>query len=91
MSEEAQTQNQPANPVDDKARLECEKLKAEIENIRRPLFKTAAFYAALSPVVLVFFGLVFTQLSGWFDVQRTRVGTLSLRLMTSRGRMSRSP
>jgi hypothetical protein len=73
MSEEAQTQNQPPNTGDEKARLEREKLKAEIENIRRPLFKTSAFYAALSPVALVFLGLVFTQLSGWFDVQRTRV------------------
>lgn len=73
MSEEAPIQNQPLNHAEEKARLECDKLKAEIENIRRPLFKTAAFYAALSPVALVFLGLVFTQLSGWFDVQRTRV------------------
>jgi hypothetical protein len=46
MSGEAQTQNQPPSSGDEKARLECEKLKAEIEHIRRPLFKTTAFYAA---------------------------------------------
>jgi len=57
----------------EKTNLECEKLRAEIDAIRRPLIRTPGFYAAISPVALAFLGLVFTWATGWFDVQRTRL------------------
>ena len=57
---------------DEKAQLECEKLRAETKVILRPFYKTAAFYVAISPVILAILGLYFTQKTGWFDVQRTR-------------------
>lgn len=64
------------DPLDngaEKVRLESEKLRAEIESIRRPLLKTPSFYGAMAPVALGVLGLVFTWWSGWFDVQRTRI------------------
>jgi hypothetical protein len=61
------------NPDPEKSKLECEKLRAEIEVIRNPVHKSAAFYAAISPVALAILGLIFTWATGWFDVQRTRV------------------
>src|SRR5262245_35518201 len=57
----------------EKLRLECEKLKAETRALERSVFKTVGFYAALSPVFLAALGLLFTHLSGWFEVQRTRI------------------
>lgn len=57
----------------EKERLECEKLKAEINIIQKPMLKTPAFYVAICPMVLAVLGLVFTWATGWFDVQRTRV------------------
>ena len=73
MSEEPQLTPQAQNPPEEKARLECEKLKAEIKAIGKPLFKTPGFYSAFAPVMLAILGLVFTWSTGWFDVQRTRV------------------
>lgn len=73
MSEEAQQQSQPPNHAEEKARLECEKLRAEIRSIGKPLFRTPGFYSAFAPVALAMLGLVFTWSTGWFDVQRTRV------------------
>jgi hypothetical protein len=69
-------ENHPERPnyEEEKSRLECEKLKAEIKSIGKPLLKTPGFYTALAPVVLAILGLIFTWLTGWFDVQRTRVG-----------------
>ena len=58
---------------DEKARLECEKLKAEITAINKPLVKTPGFYSAIAPVALAILGLAFSWWSGWFDVQRTRI------------------
>jgi hypothetical protein len=58
---------------DEKARLECEKLKAEITAINKPLVKTPGFYSAIAPVALAILGLAFSWWSGWFDVQQTRV------------------
>src|ERR1043165_4915016 len=71
MSEEASQQSGPLNHADEKARLECDKLRAEIKAIGKPLFKTAGFYSAFAPVALAILGLVFTWSTGWFDVQRT--------------------
>ena len=48
--------------------LERLKLKAEISEITKPVYKRPAFYAALSPVMLGILTLVFTTLSGYFDV-----------------------
>lgn len=60
-------------PSPDKAQLECEKLKAEIESIRKPFWRTTAFYSGVAPAILAALGLLFTYSSGWFDVQRTRL------------------
>jgi len=73
MSEETQPQHQPPNHAEEKARLECEKLRAEIKAIGKPLVKTPGFYSAFAPVALAILGLIFTWSTGWFDVQRTRV------------------
>jgi len=77
--------NQPADKQDEsvsaaeaKTRIECEKIRAEIEVIRRPFYKTASFYVSLVPVLLAVLGLVFTWASGWFDVQRTRINNEKL-------------
>ena len=64
---------QIASASDEKARLECEKLKAEINAINKPLIRTPGFYSALAPVALAILGLAFSWWSGWFDVQRTRI------------------
>lgn len=73
MSEETKPQLQPPNHAEEKARLECEKLRAEIKAIAKPLVKTPGFYSAFAPVALAILGLIFTWSTGWFDVQRTRV------------------
>jgi hypothetical protein len=57
----------------EKTRLECEKLKAEIETLRKPFYRTTGFYSAMLPVLLAALGLLWSWSSGWFDVQRTRV------------------
>jgi DNA repair exonuclease SbcCD ATPase subunit len=64
---------QITSATDEKARLECEKLKAEINAINKPLVRTPAFYSAIAPVALAILGLAFSWWSGWFDVQRTRI------------------
>jgi DNA repair exonuclease SbcCD ATPase subunit len=58
---------------EDKTRLESEKLQAEIDAIRKPYYRQASFYAAISPIALAIIGLIFTWSSGWFDMQRTRI------------------
>lgn len=73
MSEQTQPHLQPPNHAEEKARLECEKLRAEIKAIGKPLVKTPGFYSAFAPVALAILGLIFTWSTGWFDVQRTRV------------------
>ena len=73
MSEETHAQLQPPNYGEEKAHLECEKLRAEIKAIGKPLFKTPGFYSAFAPVALAVLGLVFTWSTVWFDVQRTSV------------------
>jgi chromosome segregation ATPase len=57
----------------ERTKLEHAKLQAEIDSIRRPFYKTTAFYTAILPVVLAILGLIFSWWSGWFDVQRTRI------------------
>jgi DNA repair exonuclease SbcCD ATPase subunit len=62
-----------APPPNPKLELECEKLRAEIESLRKPLYQTPAFYASILPVVLAIAGVIYSWSSGWFDVQRTRL------------------
>jgi hypothetical protein len=62
-----------SNHQEEKTRLECEKLKAETESIRRPVWHTAALYTSIAPVLLAALGLLWSWQSGWFDVQRTRI------------------
>lgn len=64
---------EPEPMPDLKIALECEKLRAEIEAIRRPLRSTPAFYATVGPVMLAIAGVIITWQSGWFDVQRTKI------------------
>src|SRR5580658_7761473 len=69
---------EPTNSVlesnaETKARLECEKLEAEINAMAKPFFQTSTFYTAITPVALAVVGLIFTWSSGWFDVQATRI------------------
>lgn len=59
--------------TNEKARLECEKLKAEIETIRKPFYRTSSFYTAIAPILLAILGLAFSWSSGWFDVQLKQV------------------
>ncbi|MBI5384492.1 MAG: hypothetical protein HZA90_07360 [Verrucomicrobia bacterium] len=91
MSEETQRETPPQNQAADKAYLECEKLKAEIQAIGKPLLRTPGFYSAIAPVALAILGLVFTWSTGWFDVQRTRVSNEKtlLEAQTERLKMER--
>jgi hypothetical protein len=50
-----------------------EKLDAEIEDLRKPLWRKPPFYAAVTPVCLAIIGLIFTWSSGWFDAQQKRL------------------
>jgi hypothetical protein len=70
---EGKDPNKPPQPKSDKAELECEKLRAEIESLRKPLWQTAPFYTGVLPTLLAAIGLAATYFSGWFDVQRTRL------------------
>lgn len=92
MSEQNPQEPEPPNYANEKVRRECEKLRAEAESIRRPFYKTSSFYASLSPVALAILGLIFTQLSGWFDVQRTRISNEKtlLEAQTERLRIDRT-
>lgn len=81
-----------ATLTSEKARLECEKLKAEIDDIRKPVWHKTAFYSGVAPIALAVIGLVFTWGTGWFDVQRTRVSNdkTLLEAQTERLRADRS-
>jgi hypothetical protein len=68
----------PSARPDEKTRLECEKLQAEIESIGRPFYRTPTFYTAITPVALAVIGVIFTWGSGWFDVQHTRINNEKL-------------
>ncbi|HWQ91300.1 MAG TPA: hypothetical protein VN673_06495, partial [Clostridia bacterium] len=71
----------PANSVnfqEEKAQLECAKIRAEIATISRPFYRTASFYVSIVPVALALLGVIFTWASGWFDVQRTRINNEKL-------------
>jgi len=63
----------PELPQDKKLRMETEKLRAEIEAIRKPFYNTTSFYVSVSPVVLAVIGVLFTWASGWFGTQRKSI------------------
>jgi DNA repair exonuclease SbcCD ATPase subunit len=63
------------DPAAQKAHLECEKLKAEIASLRKPIWQTAPFYSGVIPALLAAVGLFWTYSSGWFDLQRTRLAS----------------
>ena len=88
MSEETQPHLQLPNHAEEKARLECEKLRAEIKAIGKPLVRTPGFYSAFAPVALAILGLIFTWSSGWFDVQRTRINNEKTLLEVQNNRLS---
>jgi DNA repair exonuclease SbcCD ATPase subunit len=79
---------EPPNYTEEKARLECEKLKAEIETVRKPVYHTPSFYAAIAPVILAILGLIFTWSSGWFDVQHTRISNEKTLLEAENSKLS---
>jgi hypothetical protein len=87
MGSKGQTEASEKSDLDNKARLECEKLQSEIEVLRRPFYKSPAFYAATAPVALAIVGVIFTWASGWFDVQRTRIGNEKLLLQAQTERL----
>src|SRR2546428_672700 len=71
----------PTPLAEDKVRKEIEKLQAETDAIRRPIYKTVTFYTAISPVALAVLAFLYSQRSGWFDVQRKSLDTQKERLM----------
>jgi DNA repair exonuclease SbcCD ATPase subunit len=77
-----------ANLSEQKAQLECEKLRAEIQAIHHPVYKTPGFYAAVAPVVLAIVGVIFTWSSGWFDIQRTRISNEKTLLEAENSRLT---
>ena len=88
-TDQNQDSNEQPTALDQKARLECEKLRAEIDAIRRPFFQTAGFYTAITPIILAILGLMFSWWSGWFDVQRTRVNNEKLLVQTETERLQK--
>ncbi len=76
------------NLSEEKAQLECEKLRAEIQAIRYPVHKTPGFYAAVTPIILAIVGVIFTWSSGWFDIQRTRISNEKTLLEAENSRLT---
>jgi hypothetical protein len=72
MDQDGVKENAPKDYGEEKARLECGKLQAEILAIQKPHL-TPMFYVALCPVILAVLTMIGAWCSGWFDVQRTRV------------------
>src|SRR5690349_12356333 len=59
--------------LEEKHRLECRKIEAEIREVSLPIWKKPAFYSAIMPVGLAFAGVIFSWSSGWFDAQQKRL------------------
>lgn len=60
--------------------LEQEKLKAEIENLKKPIYHKSSFYAAMLPVLLGVITLIFSAASGYFDVRIDKIKVQEERL-----------
>jgi hypothetical protein len=56
-----------------KERLECQRVIAETDNLRKPYYRTPGFYGATLPILLALAGLVYSWSSGWFDVQQKKL------------------
>ena len=54
----------------EKCRLECEKLRAEIDQARTAWWKRPGYLGALAPIVLAAAGLFSAWITGFFDTQR---------------------
>lgn len=54
----------------EKHRLECEKLRAEIEQARLPLWKRSGYVASLSPIVIALVAFLSAWITGYFDTQK---------------------
>lgn len=55
----------------EKHRLECEKLRAEIEEVRQPLWKRSGWIASLSPMVIALVAFLSAWVTGYFDDRRS--------------------
>jgi hypothetical protein len=49
--------------------LEEEKIRLEINNLRKPFFKKISFWSSISPILVGAFAILWAFLSGWFDNQ----------------------
>ncbi|HUF57547.1 MAG TPA: hypothetical protein VMM55_13410 [Thermohalobaculum sp.] len=54
----------------EKRRLECEKLRAEIEETRQPFWKRPGYVASLSPLVIAGLAFFSAWITGYFDAER---------------------
>lgn len=54
----------------EKARLECQKIEAEIEQVRLQWWKRPGYIGGLVPIVITFIGFISAVASGYFDTQR---------------------
>lgn len=54
----------------EKHRLECEKLRAEIAEVRQPLWKRSGYIASLSPMIIAVVAFFSAWISGYFDNAR---------------------
>lgn len=50
-----------------KEKLEIERLKIQIENERKPLYKKLSFYSALAPIAVSVVAIVFSVSTGFFE------------------------
>lgn len=54
--------------------LERQKIQAEIQKLKKPLYKESAFYSVIAPSILALFILIITGVySGWFNVRQERL------------------
>lgn len=53
-----------------KKRLEYQKIQAETQELKRPLYLKPAFYGAIAPVILVLAGIAITWWFGLLDIQK---------------------
>jgi hypothetical protein len=60
--------------------LECQKLEAEIGQIRRPLWKRHEFYSALVPIIVALTTILITWKSGWLDAKQAKLDAQKISL-----------
>lgn len=72
----------------EKRRLECEKLKAEIEQVRAPFWSRPAYIAGLSPLLIAGVTFISAWISGYFDDQRAKLDAEVQALTGARDRLA---